>query len=98
MRMAVDAAAFAIIVASANAKKHGPTAHMGSIGNRAGDGCGNRADQDVVVSDVGKLVSDYAFQFVVVHNLEQSLGDSDRGMTGTSAGGEGVRRRVRHDE
>src|SRR6202165_4061088 len=40
-------------------------------------------------------MSDHAFQFVVVHQLQQALGHCDRGMSRVSSGGKSIRSRIR---
>ena len=55
-----------------------------------GHGGGDRADEDVAVADVADLVGQHAAQLVPVEDLEDALGDGDRGVVGVAAGGEGV--------
>src|SRR5438445_7949323 len=61
------APAVIIAISSIAAEDHGPAAHGREIGNGSGDGCSDRTRQDVVVSYMRKLVSNHAFEFLIVH-------------------------------
>jgi len=56
---------------------HGPNVQSGDGSRkRRRDG----ADQNVVVSNVRKFMSDYAFEFVIIHELQQTFGNCHRSM------------------
>src|SRR6267378_4050648 len=55
-------AAFALVVGSTK-----PQADVTKVGDGAGDSRGNRANQDIVVAHVRKLVGDDALEFVIRH-------------------------------
>src|SRR4029077_2443798 len=69
-----------------------PETHSGNPRDGAGDGCGDGRSQYVVITDVRKLVCNYAFEFVIVHQLKQPLRNGNRSVARVAAGGEGVRR------
>ncbi len=88
-------AAFAIICAPPTMAPQRRQVH--EHGERAGDGGGDRTDEDVAVAHVRQLVGDHALELLLVHDLEQTLGGGDGGVAGIAAGGEGVGRRVGDD-
>src|SRR6516164_1995000 len=87
-------AAFALVIAATASKEH---AKPRQEGNRRSDGGGDGAGENVVVAHVREFVSDDAFEFIVVHDLEQALGNRDGSVIWTAAGGESVGRHIRND-
>src|SRR5467141_3382899 len=71
-----EAAHLAVIVAvsTETTKDHGPATHGRKIGDGACNRCGDGTGEDVVVSDVRKLVGDYSFKFYLVHQFKQAFG------------------------
>src|SRR5690242_11188715 len=92
-----SAAVTVVTVAPVPSKNHGPAAHRGEVENRSGYRCGYRTDQDVVVANVRQLVSDNAFEFVVIHQLEQTLRHCHGSVARVSSGGKSVWRGLRND-
>ena len=70
-------------------------AHSTDPHNCAGKCGGDRGSEDVVIANMREFVSDDAFKFVVIHEFEQALRDSNRCMAGVAAGGERVGSRLR---
>src|SRR6516162_185754 len=87
-------ATFAVVIAATTSKEH---AKPRQEGNRRSDGGGDGAGENVVVAHVREFVSDDAFEFIVVHDLEQALGNRDGSVIWTAAGGESVGRHIRND-
>ena len=46
---------------------------------------------------MAEFVRDDAFEFAIIHQLQDAMGESDRRVVGVAAGGEGVGRRLRGD-
>ena len=46
----------------------------------AGDHGGHRADQNVAMQHVAEFVRDDAFEFAIVHQLQNAGGEGDRGV------------------
>ena len=65
--------------------------------NGAGNGCGDRTDQNVVVAYVRQFVSNDSLKFFIIHQFEQTLRHGHRGVARISSRGEGVGRLLRND-
>ena len=63
-------ASAAAIVAIAHSAEVGAVAQPG---DRAGDGGGDRTDQDVAVVHVAQFVGQHAFEFLVVEQIQDAL-------------------------
>src|SRR5215472_325145 len=71
-----------------------PRSPVGNPSNGSGDGCSDRTDENVIVADVGEFVGNDAFQFVIIHQFEQTLGYRHRCVARVSARSKSVRGRL----
>src|SRR5580658_2508818 len=67
-------------VPAAAAEKAGETGGLREQRDRSGERSCNRAGEDVTIPHMPQLVSKHALQFFVVEQVENTLGDRDRGM------------------
>src|SRR5713226_5567997 len=69
---------------------------MGDPGNGSRKRRRDGADQNVVVANVRKFMGDYAFEFVIIHELQQTFSHRHGSMSRVSAGCKSVRRGFRN--
>ena len=79
-------------IAGASAEKAGETGGLREQGDRAGErGC-DGTGKDVTIPYMPQLVGEHAFQFLVIQQVENTLGDRNGCMLGVAPGSERVRR------
>src|ERR1700677_157555 len=89
--------AAAAVPAAATAENTGETGGLREQGERSGERGGDGTGEDVTIPHMPQLVSEHAFQLLVIEELENTLGDRDRSMLGVASGRECVGRIARND-
>ncbi len=72
--------------------------YVGDQSYHCGQRKGNHRHPDIIILDVAQLVGKNPFQFGVIHYFQDSAGGADGGVLRVAASGEGVGRRVIHNE
>ena len=73
-------------------KNAGETGGLRQQCDCSGERSGNRTGEDVTIPHMPQLVGEHAFQFLVVEQIENTLGDRHGGMLGVASGSKCVGR------
>ena len=89
--------AFPVVAMAAAAKHGGELRHASEHHDGRGNGGSHRADENIPVFDVRKLVREHAFELLIVEQLHDAFGGRNRRVVRVTSRGERVGRHIGND-